>query len=270
MTDRKPDALGPSRRPDALTKQSGDLVARGLADRQALDEGKYTNLTLDSVVQEPNRPADAVVIWLHGLGADGHDFASLPLQLGISPDHAIRYVFPHAPLIPVTLNMGIKMRAWYDIVNLEARGQDESGIRRSAMAVSELIAHEVGRGVAASRIVLGGFSQGAAMALFTGLRYPKALGGLVALSGYLPLHDSLSSEASQANQRIGIFQAHGLSDDVVPTRLGRDSAELLRVKGYPVEWHDYPMAHQVCVEELQEIGQWLNRSLATDDPEAMG
>ena len=131
-----------------------------------------------------------------------------------------------------------------------------------------MIAHEVERGIPASRIVLGGFSQGAAMALFTGLRYPKALGGLVVLSGYLPLGDSLSSEASQANQRIGIFQAHGLDDDVVPTRLGRDSADLLRVKGYPVEWHEYPVAHQVCAEELQEIGQWLNRSLVTHDSEA--
>ena len=144
---------------------------------------------------------------MHGLGADGHDFASLPLQLGVSPDLAVRYVFPHAPVIPVTLNMGMRMRAWYDIVSLGARGQDETGIRRSAASIEDLIAREVDRGVPSSRIVLAGFSQGAAMALFTGLRHAAPLAGILALSGYLPLHESLPAEASAASQQVEILQA---------------------------------------------------------------
>ena len=198
---------------------------------------------------------------MHGLGADGHDFASLPPQLGISPDLAIRYVFPHAPVIPVTLNMGMRMRAWYDIVSLEARGQDETGIRRSATSIEDLMAREVDRGVPSSRIVLAGFSQGAAMALFTGLRHAAPLAGILVLSGYLPLHESLSTEASEVNHRVEILQVHGQNDDVVPYRVGHGSAELLRAAGYHVEWYEYAMAHQVCPAEVQEIGRWLARVL---------
>ena len=212
---------------------------------------------LETVEQQPERTADAAVIWLHGLGADGHDFATLPPQLGMPPGSAIRYVFPHAPEMPVTLNMGMRMRAWYDIVSLDARGQDEAGIRRSAAAVDALIAREIERGVAASRIVLAGFSQGAAMALFTGLRYPDRLGGVVALSGYLPLHEALADEAASANREIEIFQAHGQHDQVVPHALGHGSAERLRAAGYRVDWREYTMAHQVCLEEVQDIGRWL-------------
>ena len=201
---------------------------------------------------------------MHGLGADGNDFASLPPQLGVSPGLAVRYVFPHAPFIPVTLNMGMRMRAWYDIVNLDARGQDETGIRRSAASIEELIARQVDRGVPSSRIVLAGFSQGAAMALFTGLRHAAPLAGILALSGYLPLHESLPGEASEANQQVKILQAHGQHDDVVPYPLGHGSAELLRAAGYQVDWHEYPMAHQVCPEEVQEIGQWLTRVIDHD------
>ena len=198
---------------------------------------------------------------MHGLGADGNDFASLPPQLGVSPDLAVRYVFPHAPRIPVTVNMGMPMRAWYDIVSLDARGQDETGIRRSAASIEELIARQVDRGVPSSRIVLAGFSQGAAMALFTGLRHAAPLAGILALSGYLPLHESLAAEASVANQRVEILQAHGQHDDVVPYQIGHGSAQLLRGAGYHVDWHEYPMAHQVCPEEVQEIGRWLTRVL---------
>lgn len=212
---------------------------------------------LETVEQQPERTADAAVIWLHGLGADGHDFAALPPQLGMPPGSAIRYVFPHAPEMAVTLNMGMRMRAWYDIVSLDARGQDEVGIRRSAAAVDALIAREVERGVPSSRIVLAGFSQGAAMALFTGLRYPGPLAGIVALSGYLPLHDALADEAAPANRGIEIFQAHGQHDEVVPHALGRGSAERLRAAGYRVDWREYTMAHQVCLEEVQDIGRWL-------------
>ena len=198
-----------------------------------------------------------LVVLLHGLGADGHDFASLPPQLGMPPGAAIRYVFPHAPEMAVTLNMGMRMRAWYDIVSLDSRGQDEAGIRRSAAAVDALIAREVERGVPSSRIVLAGFSQGAAMALFTGLRYPDRLAGIVALSGYLPLHDTLADEAAPANREIGIFQAHGQHDEVVPHAMGHGSAEKLRATGYRVDWHEYTMAHQVCLEEVHDLGRWL-------------
>ena len=220
-----------------------------------------THLQLETIEQNPARSADASVIWLHGLGADGNDFVSLPAQLGVSSEVAIRYVFPHAPVIPVTLNMGMEMRAWYDIVSLDARGQDKDGIHRSAASIRELVDQEIARGVPSSRIVLGGFSQGAAMALFSGLRYPAPLGGVVALSGYLPLHESLPAEAAEANQRIEILQVHGLHDDTVPYRLGQASATLLQAAGYHVQWHEYAMAHQVCLEEVQEIGRWLTRIL---------
>ena len=198
---------------------------------------------------------------MHGLGADGHDFASLPSQLGVAANLAIRYVFPHAPTIPVTLNMGARMRAWYDIVSLDARGQDETGIRRSATSIADLIAREVERGVPSPRIVLAGFSQGAAMALFTGLRHAAPLAGILALSGYLPLHESLVADASAANQQVEILLAHGQFDNVVPYDLGHGSAKLLRAAGYAVEWHEYAMAHQVCPEEVREIGRWLTRVL---------
>jgi phospholipase/carboxylesterase len=198
---------------------------------------------------------------MHGLGADGHDFASLPSQLGVAADLAIRYVFPHAPVIPVTLNMGMRMRAWYDIVSLDARGQDETGIRRSATSIADLIAREVERGVPSPRIVLAGFSQGAAMALFTGLRHAAPLAGILALSGYLPLHESLPAEASEANQQVEILHVHGQHDNVVSYDLGHGSAKLLRAAGYAVEWHEYAMAHEVCPEEVREIGRWLTRVL---------
>ena len=201
------------------------------------------------------------MIWLHGLGADGHDFAALPPQLGTPPDAAIRYILPHAPEMPVTLNMGMRMRAWYDIVSLDERGQDEAGIRRSAAAIDGLIAREIERGVPSSRIVLAGFSQGAAMALFTGLRYPHRLGGIIALSGYLPLADALPDEAAPANRQIEVFQAHGRHDEVVPRALGHGSAERLRAAGYRVDWREYAIAHQVCLEEVQDIGRWLTGRL---------
>ena len=220
-----------------------------------------TQPRLETVEQDSDRTADAVVIWLHGLGADGHDFASLPPQLGMPSGLAIRYVFPHAPEMPVTLNMGMRMRAWYDIVSLDACGQDEAGIRRSAAAIDALVAGEIERGVPAERIVLAGFSQGAAMALFTGLRYPDRLGGIIALSGYLPLTAALPDEAAPANRQLEVFQAHGRHDEVVPYALGHGSAEGLRAAGYRVDWREYAMAHQVCLEEVQDIGRWLTGRL---------
>ncbi len=159
--------------------------------------------------------------------------------------------------MPVTVNMGTRMRAWYDIVSMDARGQDETGIRRSAAFVEALIAREVDRGIPSSQIVLAGFSQGSAMALFTGLRHADPLGGIVALSGYLPLHETLPTEASAVNHQIAVLLAHGTHDNVVPYRLGQNTADILRAAGYRVDWHDYEMAHQVCLEEVQEIGRFL-------------
>ncbi len=226
-----------------------------------------TTTLLETVEQEPHGPAHASVIWLHGLGADGHDFATLPPQLGISSDLAIRYVFPHAPIMPVTVNMGTRMRAWYDIASMDARGQDEPGMRRSATSIEALIAREVARGIPSRQIALAGFSQGAAMALFTGLRHAAPLAGLVALSGYLPLHEKLPAEASAANHRIPLLMAHGTYDNVVPYGLGQRTADVLRATGYRVEWHKYEMAHQVCMEEVQEIGRFLTRVLSPSPTE---
>lgn len=211
---------------------------------------------------DPAQPAVASVIWMHGLGADASDFYGVPPQLGLPPDLHVRYVFPYAPQIPVTINMGLIMPAWYDVSGFDARSHDETRIRASAAAIAELVAQERARGVAANRIVLAGFSQGGAMALFTGLRQSETLAGVMCLSGYLPMVETLADEASDANRGVSIFQAHGSSDPVVPCAIARADRDALTAAGYPVEWHEYPMAHQVCGEELQDIGRWLGRVLA--------
>jgi phospholipase/carboxylesterase len=215
---------------------------------------------------EPPRPAAAAVVWLHGLGADGYDFEPIVPQLGLPRDHAIRFVFPHAPRIPVTINAGLIMPAWYDIRSFEPGGQDERGIRRSDRQLQTLVAREVDRGVPADKIVLAGFSQGGAIALFTGLRHPERLAGLMALSTYLPLQEQVAAEATQANADLPVFQAHGLYDPVVPFELGRVTHEWLVERGYPVEWHEYAMQHQVCLEEIEAIGAWLGRVLGLASP----
>lgn len=224
---------------------------------------------LPCVEQNPPRPADASVIWMHGLGADGHDFAPIPPELGLPEDLAVRYVFPHAPRIPVTINMGMVMPAWYDITQLDltGRGHDETGIRRSDAQIRALIDREIERGVPARRIVLAGFSQGGAMALHTGLRHPEPLAGVMVLSAYLLLADKLDDEAHQANRRTSIFQAHGSLDPMVPVTAGRASYERLKEAGHPVEWHEYPMQHQICVPEIRDIGAWLSRVLRDAEAE---
>ena len=194
---------------------------------------------------------------MHGLGADAHDFHGVPPELGLPDDLHVRYIFPNAPRMPVTINQGLLMRAWYDIAGFDARGQDERGIRRSAGWIGELIAREVERGVPAHRIVLAGFSQGGAMALFAGLRYPERLAGVMCLSGYLLLPDALEAEASDANRPVSIFQAHGTADPMVPPALGRGTREALEGAGYAVDYREYPMAHAVCREEIADIGDWL-------------
>ncbi len=199
---------------------------------------------------------------MHGLGADAHDFHGIPPQLGLPAGLGVRYVFPNAPRIPVTINMGLIMRAWYDVTGFDTRDQDERRIRESAGWIDELIAREVERGVPAQRVVLAGFSQGGAMALFAGLRHPAKLAGVVCLSGYLLLPAALDAEAAAANRTVPIFQAHGAADGMVPPALGRGARDRLAQAGYEVDYHEYPMAHSVCPEEVRDVGDWLTGVLA--------
>jgi phospholipase/carboxylesterase len=207
-----------------------------------------------------DRP-DAAVIWLHGLGADAHDFEPIVPELRLAPRLSVRFVFPNAPVRPVTINGGLPMRAWYDIAELGGARQDEAGIRASARIVAQLIERENARGIASRRIVLAGFSQGGAIALQAGLRYGEALAGLLALSTWLPLHTTLEAERSAANARVPIFYAHGLYDDRVGIERARASRTLLDALGYPVQWREYPMGHAVCPEEIADIGAWLESVL---------
>jgi phospholipase/carboxylesterase len=205
----------------------------------------------------------ATVIILHGLGADGNDFAPITRELDLAAVGDVRFVLPHAPVIPVTINNGYRMRAWYDIVGFDAGGgEDEPGLRQSREHVEALLAREQERGIPASRIVLAGFSQGCAMALLTGVRHRERLAGIAGLSGYLPLARSTASERTDANAHTPIFMAHGRQDNVVDIERGQASCEALRELGYEVEWHDYPMAHSVSMEEISDLNQWLLRVLA--------
>ncbi len=203
------------------------------------------------------------VIWLHGLGADGNDFVPIVPELVAKDWPAIRFVFPHAPKRPVTVNMGMSMRAWYDITGMEiAQKQDEAGIRGSIAQLDALIAREIERGIPASRIFLAGFSQGAAMVLSGGLRHSELLAGIIALSGYLPLEKQLADERSPANAQVPLFIGHGSVDPVVPQTLGMLTRDHLRTLGYTVDWHSYPMAHQVCTEEIADLRDWIGRRIA--------
>lgn len=205
----------------------------------------------------------AAVIWLHGLGADGHDFAGLVPQLDLSGCPPIRFVFPHAPSMPVTVNGGYVMPAWYDISggDLVSR-QDADGIARSMQAINALIEQEISRGIAPEAIVLAGFSQGCAVALHTGLRFGQRLAGIMALSGYLPLADRLAAERNPANATTPIFMAHGSQDPVVIPAWGESSRDLLSQLGYPVQWHSYPMQHSVHPREVADISVFLTRVLS--------
>jgi phospholipase/carboxylesterase len=200
---------------------------------------------------------EAAVIWLHGLGADGHDFEPIVPELELS--RPVRFVFPHAPVRPVTLNQGMRMRAWYDIYQLGGGPEDDAGVRASQKLVEELIAAEKRRG--ARKIVLAGFSQGGAIVLQTALRHPERLAGLLALSTYLPLHASLEAERSEANRDLPVFMAHGQYDDIIPLARAEQSRRMLERLGYPVEWHVYPMPHSVCPEEIDAISRYLARVL---------
>lgn len=211
-------------------------------------------------------PARAAVIWMHGLGADGHDFEPVVPQLRLPPALPVRFVFPHAPMQPVSINHGAVMRAWYDVTfdDLEGRSRraDEAGVRGSIERVRALIEREVGRGIPAARIALAGFSQGGAIALATALRHPERLAGVMALSTYLPMPEATAAEASAANGQLPVFYAHGTHDPVIPIAMARSSIERLDALGYPIEWHEYPMPHSVCLPELDHISAWLSRVLA--------
>jgi len=215
------------------------------------------NKTLETLEIETGKNPTAAVIWMHGLGADGNDFVPIVKELDLTGAPAIRFVFPHAPMRPVTINNGYVMRAWYDVsfgdLEGKSRQADEKGVRDSAAQVGALIQREVERGIATKSIVLAGFSQGGAIALQTGLRYPEKLAGMMALSTYLPLAAVLSQEASPANRKTPIFMAHGTQDPVVPYLMGVNSRMVLVGLGYDVEWHDYPMPHSVCLEEVQHV-----------------
>lgn len=196
------------------------------------------------------------VIWLHGLGADGHDFEPIVPELRLPAELGLRFVFPHAPVQPVTLNGGMSMRAWFDILTLDRDGPvDEPGIRASTTTLEQLIERELERGIAADKLVVAGFSQGGAIALHAALRSPHKLAGVMGLSTYLPLSSTIKDEVLASE--LPVFMAHGVLDPVLPMALGRDTADLLIAKGFNVEWHDYPMAHSVCIEEIKDIRTWL-------------
>lgn len=218
------------------------------------------------IIETGTQPVDSCVIWLHGLGADGHDFEPIVHELNLPDSLSTRFIFPHAPMMPVTINNGYVMRAWYDIkaMNIGSE-QDEAGIRQSQVFVEQLITQQMEElGLSSDRIVLAGFSQGGAVILQTGLRLNKPLAGLMALSTYLPLADSFAQEKSPENAHVALFFGHGDRDPVIPPQLAHLSRSRLEQQGYQIEWHEYMgMQHSVCIEEITHISQWLQKILAS-------
>ncbi|HEY9030401.1 MAG TPA: alpha/beta fold hydrolase [Kangiella sp.] len=218
---------------------------------------------LPCVTVEPTSEHKATVIWLHGLGADGHDFESIVPELKIPAELGVKFIFPHAPVIPVTINGGYQMRAWYDIRNADlSQREDEAGVRQSAQQVEQLIQREIEQGIPADKIILAGFSQGGAIALHLATRLDKKLAGIVALSTYLTVPDKLADEKTDTNRDTTIFMAHGLQDPVVPIQRGQYSAKVLEDNGFKVQWSDYPMPHAVCLEEIQALGSYIESVLS--------
>ncbi len=218
---------------------------------------------LESLEIETAPDPDAAVVWMHGLGADGHDFEPIVPELRLPATARVRFVFPHAPLRPVTINQGHVMRAWYDVRALAGvRREDEAGVRQSARQIEALVARERERGIAPRRIVIAGFSQGGAMALHVGLRYPDRIAGILALSCYLPLTDALDAERSPANRDVPIFWAHGLHDPMIPLAMADQGREQVAARAYQIEWHQYPIPHSVSAEEIADVARWLERVLA--------
>lgn len=223
---------------------------------------KATQVGGDRIVVEPDAPAQAAVIWMHGLGADGNDFVPLVPELELPDQLPIRFIFPHAPIRPVTLNGGMPMRAWFDILQLGSfEKQDEAGIESSQQRIFSLLDEQRAAGIPSQRLLLAGFSQGGAMALHVGLRYPQALAGILGLSTFLPVHTKLASEAHAANAATPILLCHGDFDPVLPRMLGEWSRDMLRQQGYTVDWNNYPMAHQVCAPEIRRIAEFLQSCL---------
>jgi len=217
----------------------------------------------EAVVLASATPATASVIWLHGLGADGHDFVPIVPELRLPASLAVRFVFPHAPMRPVTINNGMRMRAWYDIKDLSASGvPDEAGIRDSAAILAKFIQRERDAGIEARRIVIAGFSQGGAIALHAALRHPERLAGVMALSAYIPLRSALAAEAASANRDIPILMCHGRFDPMIPITRAITGRETLLGLNFKVEWHEYEMPHSVCEEEIRHIAGFLQRVLA--------
>jgi len=222
-----------------------------------------TDLPLATVEIEPAGPVRSSVIWMHGLGADAHDFEPIVPELRLPVELGIRFIFPNAPIRPVTINNGMRMRAWYDVLSMDLpRKEDPEGVYASEQGIRAVLEREKQRGVPAERIVLAGFSQGGAMALHTGLRCSDRLAGILALSCYIPLAGQLTGERQSVNQHTPIFIAHGDYDAVIPMRYGQQSAEALKALGYAVEWSDYGMGHEVCWQEIRDIAEWLKRVLA--------
>jgi len=218
---------------------------------------------LDNIEIETAPNPEIAIIWLHGLGADGNDFVPIVRELDLTGLPGIRFVFPHAKTMPVTINGGYVMRSWYDILGTElTRREDEGGLRSSQLAVEALIAREKSRGIPASRIILAGFSQGCAMTLQTGLRHPEQLAGMMCLSGYLPLAGHVAAERTAQSLQVPVFMAHGTQDPVVPFARAEESRKVLESLGYQVEWHAYQMQHTLCLEEVQDIARWIRKVVA--------
>jgi phospholipase/carboxylesterase len=225
------------------------------------DEGRpLVRESAEGLEVETGRTPATSVIWLHGLGADGSDFVPIVPALGLRTP--VRFVFPHAPRRPVTINGGMVMRAWYDVLTLDGRREDETGVREAARRVEGLIAAEVARGVAPARVILAGFSQGGAIALHVGLRHPARLGGLLALSAYLPLAHTVAAEASPTGRGTRVFLAHGTQDPLIPLARARMTRDALAALGCPVEYHEYPIGHTVSDAEIRDLAAWLARHVA--------
>lgn len=222
-----------------------------------------TQESAEAVVLSPDQPPVATVIWLHGLGADGFDFVPIVNELRLPASLPVRFIFPHATPRPVTINNGFVMRAWYDIKGFGPdRAEDDAGIRESEGVVKRYIEHQIAQGIAADKIVIAGFSQGGAIALQTGVRYPQRLAGIMALSTYLPLRATLAQEASAANRDVPILMCHGTHDPIVIPQMGEASRDALQAQGYRIDWRSYPMEHSVCLEEVNDISHWLQTRLA--------
>jgi phospholipase/carboxylesterase len=216
----------------------------------------------NAVVVQPSSSADASIIWLHGLGADGHDFEPIVPHLGSALTERTRFVFPHAPMRPVTINGGYVMRAWYDVVDADiARRADAAGVHESEKILCDYIDAEIASGFPPERVVVAGFSQGGAIALHTGLRYPQRLAGVLGISCYLPLPTEIAGGLAPANATTPLFMAHGTQDPLIPVAAGEQSHNFLKDLDYDIEWHTYPIPHSVCLEEIEDIGRWLLRIL---------